>query len=102
MVEAPQEGETTIDIFQKRAIEFQKVNPQESRRLAGELLLWASSTNQKGSLGEILATQINHRVEIHCKSGIPTTTEKFVEMLFSPNPVGIINADLIMYRLQFD
>ena len=100
MVEQALQGKTTIDIFEKRAIELQKVNPEESKKLAGELLYWASSVDPNGTFGETLASQINYQVREQCKSGNPTTTEKFVEMLFSPNPEGKIDADIIMGRLQ--
>lgn len=100
MVETPQEEEITIDIFKKRAIEFKKVNPEESKRLVGNLLEWASAVELGSTLGQILASQIDYQVQEHCKSGNPITTEQFVEMLFSPNPKGEIDADIIMGRLQ--
>ncbi|MFH1970825.1 MAG: hypothetical protein ABIJ05_00370 [Patescibacteria group bacterium] len=60
----------------------------------------ASSVNEKATLGEILTSQIEYRVEEHCKAGNQITTEEFVEMLFSPNPKGEINADIIIGRIQ--
>lgn len=89
-----------IDIFEARAIEFQKVNPVESRKLAGNLLEWASAIPIEGTIGDIVASQISFILENGRKTEPTLTAEQVVEGLFSPNPKGEIDADIIMGRLQ--
>jgi|WetSurSiteA1Bulk_404760.scaffolds.fasta_scaffold00041_3 hypothetical protein len=94
----------TIDIFERRAIQFQRENHLESRKLAENILEWASivaeETYEYKTIGDILASQINFRVQEIKDSGHQITTEQYIEDLFCPNCRGEIDADIIMGRLQ--
>ncbi len=92
--------ETTVKIFKQRVIRFQKEHPKVSEKLAGDLLEWASLVPLDGTLGETVASQIDYQVDRRRKSGNQIATKEYIDMLFSLNPAGKINSDIIMGRLQ--
>lgn len=100
MVEASSRTETTRDIFEARAMEFQRENPIESRKLAGDLMEWGAAVPGGGTLGKLVASQIDFSVHRRSEKGHPITVKEYVENLFSPNLEGKVNADIIMARLQ--
>ena len=89
-----------IDVFEARAIQFQKANPIESRRLAENLFEWSSVVPMEGTIGDIIASQIGFILENGRKTEPNLTVQEVVEGLFSPNPSGEIDAGIIMGRLQ--
>lgn len=89
------------EVFLDQVRAFETANPEEGKRLAGELMYWGSSVgvgNQ--SLWDAMEAQVEHRVKVYSSEGHDISPEEFVVSLFAPNSEGQITADVIMERLQ--
>ena len=97
---------STIQAFLEKIKKLNEENPEQSKLLYGELMLWGASVAAaekvpaETALGEIIESQINFAVQKQREKGRQITVEEFVEGLFSPNPAGEISAEIIMGRLQ--
>lgn len=104
--EAPKTADPIIKKFAEEAEKFSVRYPEEGGQLQGELTLWGlavfeSGLSQARITGELIKEQIVLIAENWSnKSGKVITPEEVIEDLFSLNPEGKIDADIIMGRFQ--
>ncbi len=90
-----------ISKFLIEAKKFSTKYPEEGKGLLGELMLWGAAVlGSNETLAEGIRAQIMAIAENWSKPGKIATFEDVIKELFSPNPEGKIDADIIMGRFQ--